>query len=142
MIVLDTNIISETWRLNPDPAVMAWLNAQAIENQYICTPVIAELRYGIERLATSARKQYLSAAVDRLVEGCRGRVLNFDVAAAVQFGRITAMRARTGRRLQPVDAMIAAIALGHRMALATRDTEDFLDIGLELIDPFAVGTGP
>ena len=141
MIILDTNVISETWRLNPHPAVMAWLNAQAIESQYICTPVIAELRYGIERLATSSRKQYLSAAVDRLVEGYRGRVLNFDVAAAMQFGRITAARARIGRRLEPMDAMIAAIALGNRMALTTRDTEDFLDIGLELIDPFAVGTG-
>jgi predicted nucleic acid-binding protein len=84
----------------------------------------------------------LSAAVDRLIEGYRGRVLNFDVAAAMQFGRITATRARMGRRLEPMDAMIAAIALGHRMALATRDTEDFLDIGLELIDPFAIGTGP
>jgi predicted nucleic acid-binding protein len=142
MIVLDTNIISEAWRPNPDPAVMAWLNAQAIQNQYICTPVIAELRYGIERLATSPRKQHLSAAVDRLIEGYRGRVLNFDVAAAMQFGRISATRARTGRRLEPTDAMIAAIALGNRMALATRDTEDFLDIGLELIDPFAVGSVP
>ncbi len=142
MIVLDTNVIAEAWRLNPDPAVMAWLNAQAIQNQFICTPAIAELRYGIERLETSLRKQYLNAAVDRLIEGYRGRVLNFDVAAAMQFGRITATRAGMGRRLEPMDAMIAAIALGNRMALATRDTEDFLDIGLELIDPFAIGTVP
>jgi predicted nucleic acid-binding protein len=77
-----------------------------------------------------------------LIEGYRGRVLNFDVVAAMQFGRITATRARLGRRLEPMDAMIAAIALGNRMALATRDTGDFLDIGLELIDPFAIGSVP
>jgi predicted nucleic acid-binding protein len=46
------------------------------------------------------------------------------------------MRERLGRRIEPLDAMIAAIALAYRAALATRDVEGFADLGFEVINPF------
>jgi predicted nucleic acid-binding protein len=95
------------------------------------------LRFGIERMAHGSRKGRLSGAAERLFEGFRGRILNFDMAAAQQFARISVDRERIGRRLEPIDAMIAAIALVHRMTLVTRNIYEFADIGLELIDPFA-----
>jgi predicted nucleic acid-binding protein len=137
MILLDTNVVSELWRPIPDPTVMSWVNAQPTATQYLCTPVVAELRFGIERLTEGSRKQRLKEAAERLFAGYRGRILNFDVAAAEQFARISVRRERMGRRLEPMDAMIAAVALAHRMILVTRDTNDFLDTGLDLIDPFA-----
>lgn len=137
MILLDTNVVSELWRPKPNPAVVGWVDAQPRLTQYLCTPVIAELRFGIERLAEGGRKNRLGAAADHLIEGFRGRILNFDVAAADQFSRSSAIRERNGRRLELMDAMIAAVALAHQMTLATRNTDDFTGIGLDLINPFA-----
>lgn len=68
-------------------------------------------------------------------------MLSFGTAAAAAFGVIGAQRERLGRRIEPVDAMIAAIAIAHGMKLATRDTNDFTDIGLDLINPFEAIVG-
>jgi predicted nucleic acid-binding protein len=137
MIVLDTNVISEWWRPNPDAAVLNWLEAQPTASLYLCTPVLAELRYGIERLQPSRRKERLAAAVDRMeTEGYRNRILPLDSAAAAEFGRIAVKRERAGHRMEPMDALIAAITLTHRAALATRDTGGFADLGFEVINPF------
>jgi predicted nucleic acid-binding protein len=137
LILLDTNVVSETWRPQPSPAVLTWLDGQARETLYICTPVLAELRFGAERLPPGARKDRLNARIDRLeAEGFKDRILTFDVAAAFAFGRIGAQRERAGRRMEPMDALIGAIALTHGLTLATRDTADFADIGLDVINPF------
>ena len=137
MILLDTNVVSEGWRPRPDPRVVAWLNAQAANAVYLCTPVLAELRYGVERLDVGPRKSRLRAWVDRLeTQTYPGRILALDLTATHEFGRLSAMREKIGRRIEPMDALIAAIALANHMALATRDTNDFADLGLDLINPF------
>jgi toxin FitB len=137
MILLDTNVVSEGWRPRPNPKVAAWLNAQPANSVYLCTPVFAELRFGIERLEVSPRKDRLRAWVGRLeTEIYPGRILALDLNATYEFGRLSAQRERSSRRMEPMDALIAAIALTNQMALATRDTHDFADIGLDLIDPF------
>jgi toxin FitB len=139
MILLDTNVISEIWRPKPDATVLAWFKGQPAHSLYLCTPVLAELRFGAERLALGHRKKLLQEAIDRLeAELYRDRILGFDASAASEFGRIAATRERAGRRIEAIDAFIAAIALAHRAALATRDTDDFSDIGLEIINPFEV----
>jgi predicted nucleic acid-binding protein len=137
LILLDTNVVSEPWRQTPSPAVVAWLDSQPADSLYLCTPVIAELRFGAERLAAGSRKDRLLDRIELLEnEGFQGRIFAFDLAAATAFGRIGASRERVGRRMEPVDAMIAAIAISHGMKLATRDTNDFADIGLDVINPF------
>ena len=136
-MLLDTNVVSEVWRDTPNPRVMAWLDRQFEEQLFVCTPVIAELRYGIELLNEGRRKRLLSSALTALFkEGYRGRTLSFDVEAAGHFGRIRAQRDRVGRPVEPIDAMIAGIALANRMPLITRNVHDFSDIGLDVIDPF------
>ena len=137
MILLDTNVVSEGWRPRPDPRVVAWLNAQPANSIYLCMPVFAELRYGVERLDLTPRKERLRAWVDRLeTETYPGRIMALDSVATHEFGRLSARRERIGRRMEPMDALIAAIALTNNMTLATRDTNDFADLGLDLINPF------
>ena len=141
MILLDTNVVSEGWRPRPDPRVVAWLNAQPANSIYLCTPVFAELRYGIEGLDATPRKDRLRAWVDRLeTEVYPGRILPLDLMATHKFGRLSAHREKIGRRMEPMDALIAAIALANRMALATRSMNDFADLGLDLINPFGAST--
>jgi len=79
----------------------------------------------------------LKASIKQLeIDGYRERILPFDIEAASAFGRVGALREQLGRRMEPVDAMIAAIALSQGMKLATRDVGDFVGVGLELINPF------
>jgi predicted nucleic acid-binding protein len=137
MIILDTNVVSEPWKPRPDKRVLAWLEAQPFNSLYLCTPVLAELRFGAERLNPGSRRDRLRALINRVEqEGYRGRILSFESPAALEFGRLAAQRERIGKRMEPLDAMIAAIAAMHRAQLATRDVTDFADLGLDLIDPF------
>jgi hypothetical protein len=137
MILLDTNIVSENLRPRPNPAVISWVDSQPAESLYICTPVLAELRFGLEKLAPGQRKNVLQAAIDRIENDYfRGRILIFDINASAEYGRLAARRQRIGRPIQQMDGLIAAIASIHRLTLVTRDTRDFADLGLELINPF------
>jgi predicted nucleic acid-binding protein len=79
----------------------------------------------------------LRVAIDQ-IEGSlfRGRILPFDAAAATEFGRLVAKRERIGRRIELLDALIAAIALTQRADLATRDVSGFAELGIKLINPF------
>jgi toxin FitB len=137
MIVLDTNVISEAWRPRPNTSVLAWLESQPFNSLYLCAPVLAELRFGVESLDAGLRRDRLRSSIDHLEnEGYRGRLLLFDGAAAAEYGRLAVRRKRAGRRMELMDAMIAAIAVTHRAALATRDVRDFDGLGLETINPF------
>jgi hypothetical protein len=137
MIVIDTNVVSEPWRKSPDAHVIDWLNSQSPLTLYICAPVLAELWYGVERLESGGRKEALRHLVTRLEqEAYRDRILAFDSVAAAIFGHITAARERAGRRMDALDATIAAIALANGATLATRDVSDFSGIGLSIINPF------
>jgi predicted nucleic acid-binding protein len=137
MILLDTNIISEAFRIVPSTAVRSWLDAQTPADLFLCAPVLAELRYGIERLAVGARRAGLEQALSN-VEGdlFDSRILSFDRASAYEFGRVLARRTAIGRPIATMDALIAAVALSHRMSIATRDVSNFDGLGLNVINPF------
>lgn len=137
MILLDTNIVSEAWKPRPAAAVRAWVNAQPAATLFLCTPVLAELRFGVAKAGKNPRADRLKAFVDYLENDLyRDRILTLDSAAAAEFGNLAAHREQLGRRMEPMDALIAAIALANSMSLATRDVSDFTDLGLDLINPF------
>ena len=136
MILLDTNVISESFRPRPNEAAISWLKAQPPASLYLCSPILAELRYGVEKLASGKRQRDLRLRVDHIETFFRDRMLIFDAAAATEFGRLAAYREKAGRRIEPVDGFIAAIAAVHNAILATRDVDDFAGLGIELINPF------
>ncbi len=137
MILLDTNVVSEPHRAKPDRAVQIWLNGQPAQDLFLCTPVLAELRYGLERLPTGARRNRLESWLQDLEQQhFADRILPFDQHAAHEFGRIMSRRERIGHPIKAMDALIAAIAVCHTAPIATRDVSDFADLGLELINPF------
>ena len=137
MIVLDTNVISETMRRGPDAAVVCWLDNQPANELYLCTPVLAELHYGIFRLENSARKTTLLRVCDQIVgEVFEGRILTFDAPAAEAYGKLVAKRESEGRPIAVIDAMIAAIAQSNYATLATRNTAHFIKTGVALVNPF------
>ena len=137
MIILDTNVVSEPFRPQPDLRVRNWVDAQPANVLFLCAPVLAEIHFGLERMAAGARKDRLRANVERIENDLyRGRILPLDAAAAAEYGRLAIKRERMGRPIKQMDALIAAIALTHGAVLATRDVDDFANLGLDVINPF------
>lgn len=138
MIVLDTNVVSETMRRVPSAAVIGWLNEQLRSELYLCAPVVAELSYGIARLEESRRKQTLLLFYRQTIdEDFEGRVLPFDASAAEVYGELVAKLKSEPKVIDVIDAMIAAIALSNAATLATRNLAHFAHTGLTLVDPFS-----
>jgi predicted nucleic acid-binding protein len=137
VILIDTNVVSDFTRARPSDAVRAWFDSQSREELFLCAPVLAELRYGIECLPAGRRRRLLDEAVSRLVgEGFPDRILPLDREAAEEFGRVVAMRDRIGQPMATMDGLIAAIAVVHGAAIATRDVAGFSGLGLQIINPF------
>jgi len=137
MIVLDTNVISETMRRAPNAAVIDWLDNQPRSDLYLCAPVLAEVCYGIARLEESQRKLGLLRSYHQIIaEKFEGHILPFDTQAAEAYGELVAKLESDGRAIDVIDAMIAAIALSNAAALATRNMAHFTRTGLTLVDPF------
>jgi predicted nucleic acid-binding protein len=141
MIVVDTNLVSEITRAHPSPVIQAWFDSQACQHLFLCAPVLAELRYGIERLAAGRRRDLLDHAIQQIVtEGFPDRILPLDREAAHEFGRVVAARDRLGRPIGTMDGLIAAIAIVHGATIATRNIADFTDLGINVVDPFETTT--
>ena len=138
MMLLDTNVLSECMRPAPAPQVVAWLDAQAADQVWICAVSRAEIELGIALMPEGQRKKGLrDAATALFAEDFAGRCLPFDTQAATHYAAIVAQRTRAGRPITVEDAQIAAIALSHRLTLVTRNTRDFGGIeGLTLFDPW------
>ena len=139
-IILDTNVVSEPKRPSPDPKVRAWFESEDVERLYLTMTVIGELAVGIERLPAGRRRTDFRCWLDALItEDFSGRILTFDVEAALIYGRIVADALARGRAPTVGDAQIAAVARRERMAVASRDVRDFETLDVPIIDPWHVG---
>jgi len=138
LILLDTNVLSELVKPRPDPRVVAWTR-YAAGALAIPTIAVAEMAYGIEKLAGGKRRENLLAGLHRLVTAFADRLFDFNVDAAWAYGRILADARRKGRPMSVPDAAIAAIAAANGCALATRNVDDFATAGLELVNPWQTG---
>lgn len=139
MIVLDTNVLSETLRPSPAPEIMAWLTSQPNSSVFTTTITRGELLYGVQLLPAGQRKADFLAAVHGIFDqDLAGHVLSFDSAGADAFALIAASRKLAGQPISQFDAMIAAITLSRGATLATRNIKDFGNCGIELINPWDV----
>jgi|SRR5919106_269392 predicted nucleic acid-binding protein len=136
-IILDTNVISEPRRPSPDPRVRAWFEAQEVERLYLTTTVLGELAVGIERMPAGRRRADFRHWLDSLItEDFAGRILTFDVEAALIYAKLVAEALARGRPPTVGDAQIAAVARRDRMAVASRDVRDFEALDVPIIDPW------
>lgn len=139
MILLDTNVVSEPLKPHPEPAVVRWLNAQAADDLYLPAIVAAELYYGWSILPDGRRKGIRGDLIDRTIERFEGRIVPFDLDAAVQYGRLMAAARAAGATMPALDGQIAAIASAQGATLATRNTKHFEHTEVPVINPWAGG---
>lgn len=136
--LLDTNVLSELMRPQPDARVLSWFERQQGAVFAVSVITRAEILLGIALLPAGKRRDDLANAAERMFqEDFGGRCLSFDEQAADEYAAVVAARTRSGRPVSTEDAQIAAIALTHDLLLLTRNTRDFAHIaGLDLINPW------
>jgi toxin FitB len=138
VIVLDTNVVSELMRREPDRNVLAWVDQCPADLVFLTAITAAELLHGIARLPEGTRKNILAAGARELLdEDFAERILAFTADAAGQYAEIVASREQQGRPISMADAQIAAICRLHGAELATRNVKDFADTDLRVLDPWA-----
>lgn len=137
MIVLDTNVLSESLKVEPSPVVAGWISLQPGSTVFTTSITQAELLFGIQCMPTGHRRSALNASIVRmLAQVFPGRILPFDSNAAEFYALIAAKRRGMGRPISEADAQIAAIALSHGAALASRNARDFEHCGIRIINPW------
>jgi predicted nucleic acid-binding protein len=137
MYVLDTNVISELMKPLPDRRVVAWVDARENESLFLSAITIGELMRGVAKLPSSARRTATEAIInDALIPHFASRILPVTHQVMVTWATLTITCERAGRTLPAIDSMIAATALHHRLTLVTRNTRDFRDTEVPLIDPW------
>ncbi|OHV78440.1 type II toxin-antitoxin system VapC family toxin [Ensifer sp. LCM 4579] len=139
MILLDTNVISELWKVAPDANVLAWIDAQMVETLYLSAITVAELRFA---MATMPEGQRRTIFQDRLEQDVlpvfSGRILSFELDASRAYADLMARARTTGRAIGKADGYIAATAAARGLMVATRDTGPFEAAGLTIINPWEI----
>lgn len=136
MILLDTNVVSEAMKPEPNPSVRDWLDAQAAETLFLSSVTVAELLFGVGALPDGKRKDNLAAALDGVMDLFGARILPFDASAARRYADLAVKARMVGKGFPTPDGYIAAIAAAHEFAVASRDTSAFQAAGLTVINPW------
>ena len=134
--LLDTNVVSEALRPRPDARVLAWLRAHEAR-AWLSVVTIGELEAGIRGAPDGRRTQALRAWLDDvLVPQFAHRLLPVDLEVARCWGERTAAARAAGTPVGAVDALLAATAAHHGLAVATRNMRDFEPLGVDVVDPW------
>ncbi len=132
--LVDTNILSELRKREPDAKVVQWFSERPASTLYLSVLTLGELRKGIDAQAESPRKlallDWLEAELPMFFSG---RILPVDNLVADRWGRLMA---QAGRPLPAIDSLLAATALTHGLTLVTRNLRDFQHPDLKVTDPW------
>ncbi|MDO5031844.1 type II toxin-antitoxin system VapC family toxin [Corynebacterium sp.] len=133
MIILDTNVVSEVLKPQPDESVLSWL--YSLRAPVALTALtVAELRTGLLLLPQGRRRDSLTKAVDSALRG--HSIFPFDKRAALEYAQVVSMRRQAGLPISTIDAQIAAVCRSRHAVCATRNTKDFQLTGIELVNPW------
>ena len=136
--LLDTCVLSEYTRRKPNTKVIHWVDELEETDLYLSTITIGEIKKGIELLPSdSNRKQTFTFWLNNeLLERFSGRIYPITVEVMLHWGLLYARLEKTGHLVSTMDLLIAATAIAHQATLVTRNEDDFLPTGVELINPW------
>lgn len=131
---MDTNVVSEMFRAEPDKEVLAWFNNIPQGVLYVSVLTLGEIRKGIERQSAAHRREKLRVWLEYdMVEWIGNRILPIGAEVADRWGRLLA---KVGRSVPTVDSLLAATALHHELRMVTRNVRDFDFPDLEVVNPW------
>lgn len=127
--VLDTNVLSERTKGNPDAGVEDFLRRVPAESVRVSAMALAEIAQGVENNPTLALRKFLAEVLTL-------PVAEFGEREAIEWGRITSAGLKTGLVMAVRDTVIAATAAANGWTVATRNTKDFAPLGVKVFDPW------
>lgn len=137
--LLDTNVLSEPARPEPDPRVVEWLEAQAQIDLVVSVLTLGEIEQGVERLGAGRRRRRLREWLDvDLPRRFRERILPVSDRVAREWGRLSARAREEGRPLPVIDGLLLATAAAHDLTFVTRNERDCAGRGVKLLNPWQV----
>jgi len=135
--LLDTCLISELTKKEPDSNVLLWLGKQDESTLYLSVLTMGELQRGISKLLDNRRKEELQAWVNNdLAARFNGRILSIDVEVAGAWGTLVGTAERLGKKLPVMDSLIAATANTHNLIVITRNTRDMERCQAKVFNPW------
>lgn len=135
--LLDTNVVSEWVKPQPNLQVVQWLQEVDEERVFLSVATLAEIRRGIELLPPGKRRDQLSGwLAEDLPVRFQGRVLDIDPRVAETWGIVMARGQKAGLMVSVLDAFFAATAEVHQLTLVTRNVQHFLRLDIPLLNPW------
>lgn len=135
--LLDTCVVSETRRREPNANLMNWLAKRRAADLFVSVVTLGELRKGACSLKDASRRLILEKWIDEdVVIGFNGRILDLERGVAARWGRLMGEGIAKGLTPSVTDSMLAATALSHGMVIVTRNVRDFQFEGLQVVNPF------
>ncbi|GAB3520836.1 PIN domain-containing protein [Arthrobacter monumenti] len=129
-LLLDTDVVVEVRSASPDPSVIRFLELRRHQRLYVSVLTVGDL-YGLhshEQADEESGRQW----VEELRRRFPANILSIDPAVAAERGSLT-----SAPDLPPIDSLIAATALRHRLTVVCRDVNRFAELGLNVITPYA-----
>lgn len=133
--LLDTNVISEAVKVQPNPRVVAWLEATPLGETYLSALTLGELVQGVVR-APRGRRRILESWLKGVKGRFHGRILPLDAPVMEAWGTLMGEGLARGQPLPALDAMLAATALHHGLVLVTRDTRHLTGLPIRVLNPW------
>jgi toxin FitB len=135
--LLDTNFISELDRARPNQKAIDFFTGQQLDHLYLCDVTIAEIRYGIELLPDGSKRSKLELWIDQKLRPMfDGRVLPLTEDVLLKWRVIIAEARQRCYTYSHPDVLIAATAAYHGLTVVTRNTREFREAGVAVLDPW------
>jgi len=137
--LLDTCLVSELVKKEPNPKVMAWLDECDEQNLFLSVLTLGELQKGISKLVDGVKKENLQNWVEYdLAERFEGRILELGLSTALAWGKLQGETEQKGEKLPVMDSLIAATAAAHGLYVVTRNTSDLERCQAKVFNPWAL----
>ena len=136
--LLDTCILSEPFKRQPNPHVLAWLRSVDQATLYTPAPVLGEMSKGVAKMPAGGRREMLEKWLGDYRRFYSDNIVDFDADVAMTWGGLVGRLQLAGISLPVIDSQIAATAICHGMTLVTRNVRDMQATGVQVFNPFPV----
>ncbi|MFZ1986735.1 MAG: type II toxin-antitoxin system VapC family toxin [Desulfatitalea sp.] len=135
--MLDTCVISELVKPQPNVELVDWCGRQNEESLFLSSITIGEIQKGISKLPPSERKKTLQNWLDTdLLDRFGDRIIGIDTKVARMWGEIQAATEKTGLKMPVIDSLIASSGLVYDLTIVTRNVQDMQASGVRLLNPW------
>ena len=135
--LLDTCVISELVKRNPNRNLVKWISNISEEYMFLSVFTFAELHKGVEKLPKGKKRNQLHSWINEdLMQRFEGKIIDFDLEIASTWGSVVAKAETTGKTLPLMDSLIAATGLTYNLTVVTQNIKDMRNSGATLFNPW------